>query len=82
MRCFIRVSLFPLQKVFRGRLSEPFYKLIWRDTHGGAFMIQEEAPFKGTHQEQADFVARWEAIVEDRLAEKHQKTNVRAFLGV
>ncbi len=44
-------------------------------------MIQEEAPFKGTHQEQTEFVARWQAIVEDKLADKHQKTNVRDSLA-
>ena len=43
-------------------------------------MIQEEAPFNGTHQEKAEYVARWQAIVEDKLADKHRKTNVRVSL--
>ncbi len=70
-RCFTGNSFLFFQKVFRGRLSEPFYRMIWRDTHGGAHMIQEEAPFTGTHQEKQEYVARWHNIVEDKLADKH-----------
>ncbi len=49
--------------------------MIWRDTHGGAHMIQEEAPFRGTHQEKLDYVARWENIVEDKLLDKHKNVS-------
>ncbi len=75
-KCLSGVSSFFPQKVFRGRLTEPFYRLVWRDTHGGAFMIQQEAPFHGTHQEQLDFVATWENIVEEKLASKHPNVSV------
>ncbi len=64
---------FPLQKRFRGRLHIPFYLLLWRDTHSGVYAIQEEAPYDGTEQEKNAYVARWQAIVDDAIQDKHKQ---------
>ncbi len=68
-----------MQKKFRGRLSIPFYLLLWRDTHSGVYAIQEEAPYDGTQQEKDEYVNRWQAIVDDAIQDKHP--NVSVSLG-
>ncbi len=64
-----------MQKKFRGRLNIPFYLLLWRDTHSGVYAIQEEAPYNGTQQEKDDYVNRWQAVVDDAIAAKHQNVS-------
>ncbi len=34
-----------------------------------AYQLQEPAPFNGTHLEKADWVARWQPIVEAKVEE-------------
>ncbi len=63
-------SRYPQEK-FAGRLHDPVYLLVWRDTCSGAHMIQEAPPFQGTHEERQEFLARWEGPVNDKIAYKH-----------
>ena len=62
-----------------GRLDDPVYLLVWRDTTSGAHMIQESPPYQGTHEERQEFLARWEAPVNDKIAHKHPHVSPHGF---
>lgn len=47
------------------------YLLVWRDTSSNAHVIQEKPPFNGTHAEKAEFIARWEDLVNAEIAHEH-----------
>ena len=68
-----------LQEHFVGKLGDPVYLLVWRDTSSDAHIIQEKPPFNGTHAEKQEFLARWEGLVNAEIAHLHPNVS---FLGV
>ncbi len=44
------------------------YRLAYLDTMSNAYQLQEPAPFDGTFQEKADWVARWQDVVDAEVA--------------
>ncbi len=41
-----------------------------------AYQLQEPAPFHGTHLEKADWVSRWQPIVDEKVAELFHNVSV------
>ncbi len=57
--------------MFYGKLDEPIYLLVWRDSDAKVYVIEETPPFDGDGEAKDAFVARWQDAVDEAIAEKH-----------
>ena len=60
-----------------GKLGDPVYLLVWRDTSSDAHVIQEKPPFNGTHSEKQEFLAKWEGPVNEEINKIHPNVSFR-----
>ncbi len=65
------------QNKFVGKLSDPVYLLVWRDTWSKAYIIQEEPPLRGTDESKDAFIARWEDKVNEEIDKKYPQVKPR-----
>ncbi len=63
--------LYCFQTTFYGKLDQPVYLLVWRDSEAKTFVIEETPPYDGDEEAKEAFMARWEEAVNDEIAEKH-----------
>ena len=63
------VAFLSLQKLFANAEGDPMMVMLWRDTKSGVRVVDEPAPLHGSQEEKDQYLDRWNAKVEAKLAE-------------